>query len=239
MSAKEEAYLNLSNVSYYIEEKKVDINTYLNGETLLHRAAFDCASGLLEAEVVKYLISKGADINSRSCDGRTPLHMAVKYGGNLEVVEYLISYGADINARNAGGVTPFHIAVSHKGAIEVVKYLVSKGANVNAKDNDGATPLMWARGNYSDKDEEVIQYLANITSKGCYIATAVYNSYDAPEVLSLRRFRDEILSTSILGRLFIKLYYFFSPPVAKRLKKTPHINMFIRKILDKIVEKVN
>jgi hypothetical protein len=73
----------------------------------------------------------------------------------------------------------------------------------------------------------------------CYIATAVYGSYDAPEVLCLRRFRDEILSPSIFGRLFITLYYRFSPPIAERLKNTQRINMFVRKTLDKIVERLN
>lgn len=74
---------------------------------------------------------------------------------------------------------------------------------------------------------------------GCYIATAVYNSYDAPEVRCLRRFRDEVLSTSIFGRLFISLYYFFSPPIAEWLKKTRRINMAVRKILDKVVMRLN
>lgn len=40
--------------------------------------------------------------------------------------------------------------------------------------------------------------------EGCYIATCVYGSYDAPEVLVLRDFRDNELSKNIFGRLFIK-----------------------------------
>ena len=70
---------------------------------------------------------------------------------------------------------------------------------------------------------------------GCYIATAVYGSYDAPEVLVLRQFRDNILSATALGRLFIKIYYRLSPPIANRLKNAKHINGFVRSILDKWV----
>jgi len=72
---------------------------------------------------------------------------------------------------------------------------------------------------------------------GCYIATAVYGSYDAPEVLCLRQFRDETLSASIFGRLFIKFYYFLSPPIAEHLKDARHLNVIVRKILDKFVSK--
>mgnify|MGYP004640606777 FL=1 len=70
---------------------------------------------------------------------------------------------------------------------------------------------------------------------GCYIATAVYGSYDAPEVMTLRRFRDEVLAQSFFGRLFIKIYYALSPPVAERLKDMRRLNAFIRSILNKWV----
>lgn len=40
----------------------------------------------------------------------------------------------------------------------------------------------------------------------CYIATAVYGSYDCPEVWVLRRYRDYYLKNSSSGRLFIRLY---------------------------------
>lgn len=75
--------------------------------------------------------------------------------------------------------------------------------------------------------------------EGCHIATAVYGSYEAPEVMTLRRFRDETLRNSAFGRWFIRTYYRLSPPVAKRLKNARHINGFVRSILDKWVEKLN
>ena len=72
----------------------------------------------------------------------------------------------------------------------------------------------------------------------CYIATAVYGSYHAPEVLTLRRFRDEVLSNSIFGRLFIRLYYLLSPPLAEKLKTRHRINRIVKTCLDKLVKKL-
>ncbi len=72
--------------------------------------------------------------------------------------------------------------------------------------------------------------------EGCYIATAVYGSYNAPEVIILRRFRDDVLQNSVFGRLFIKAYYCFSPFVAEKLKTAKHINSLVRNILDKFIQ---
>ena len=75
--------------------------------------------------------------------------------------------------------------------------------------------------------------------EGCYIATALYGSYDAPQVMVLRRFRDEVLSCTALGRWFIRTYYRFSPPIAEHLKDAKWINRLVRSILDKLVSKLN
>jgi hypothetical protein len=75
--------------------------------------------------------------------------------------------------------------------------------------------------------------------EGCYIATAVYGSYDAPQVMTLRRFRDEVLSRTALGRWFIRTYYRLSPSIAERLKEAKLINHLVRSILDKLVSKLN
>lgn len=73
------------------------------------------------------------------------------------------------------------------------------------------------------------------TSGGCYIATAIYGSYDCPEVWTLRRFRDLKLAESVFGRAFIKLYYSTSPTLVKWFGKTLFFKKTFKPILDKLV----
>lgn len=70
---------------------------------------------------------------------------------------------------------------------------------------------------------------------GCYIATAVYGSYDCPEVWTLRRYRDYKLSTTFAGRLFIKLYYKVSPILVNCFGNKVWFNKFWRGFLDRII----
>ena len=75
--------------------------------------------------------------------------------------------------------------------------------------------------------------------EGCYIATAVYGSYDAPQVMTLRRFRDDTLRNSAFGRWFIRTYYRLSPPITEKLKNAKLINSLVRSLLEKWVARLN
>lgn len=75
--------------------------------------------------------------------------------------------------------------------------------------------------------------------KGCYVATCVYGSYDCPEVWTLRRYRDYSLANSLLGRMFIKIYYFTSPTIVKLFGNTKLFKNIVKKKLDKMVKKLN
>lgn len=77
------------------------------------------------------------------------------------------------------------------------------------------------------------------TKKGCYVATCVYGSYDCPEVWTLRRYRDYSLANTLLGRIFIKIYYFTSPTIVKLFGNTKLFKNIIKKKLDKMVKKLN
>ncbi|MDR2201964.1 MAG: hypothetical protein LBP26_04290 [Clostridiales bacterium] len=74
--------------------------------------------------------------------------------------------------------------------------------------------------------------------KGCYIATAVYGSYNRPQVCVLRRYRDERLSATRRGRLLIKIYYALSPALVKMFGAKKTFNAFCKKRLDKLVTKL-
>ena len=60
-----------------------------------------------------------------------------------------------------------------------------------------------------------VDLYAKWNKHGCYVATAVYGSYDCPEVWTLRRFRDQVLAKTWYGRLFIHLYYAVSPTAVR------------------------
>jgi len=77
------------------------------------------------------------------------------------------------------------------------------------------------------------QQSAQTTPKksGCFIATAAYGSPLAPEVLTFRRFRDEVLLTSKLGSLFVRSYYLASPPLALVISKMRILRVATRYLL--------
>ena len=73
---------------------------------------------------------------------------------------------------------------------------------------------------------------------GCYVATAVYGSYDCPEVWTLRRFRDNVLAETWYGRLFIRLYYAVSPTAVKLFGNAQWFQDFFRARLDTLVSEL-
>jgi hypothetical protein len=80
--------------------------------------------------------------------------------------------------------------------------------------------------------------ISSATDSGCYIATMAYGDYDHPQVMILRKFRDETLSNTFFGRSFVSFYYATSPHLVKLLKNQKYINQLIRNLLDRFVNKV-
>lgn len=76
-------------------------------------------------------------------------------------------------------------------------------------------------------------------SEGCYIATCVYGTYDCPEVLTLRHFRDNTLKNFAAGRVFIRVYYALSPKLVEKFGQTKTFHQFFKHILDKFVAKLH
>lgn len=78
-----------------------------------------------------------------------------------------------------------------------------------------------------------------VPSSGCYVATAVYGSYDCPQVWTLRRYRDTKLAKTWYGRCFIYTYYAISPTIVKWFGDTNWFKKIWRGKLDSMVNKLN
>lgn len=74
--------------------------------------------------------------------------------------------------------------------------------------------------------------------QGCYVATAVYGSYDCPQVWTLRRYRDYTLAGTWYGRAFVKTYYAISPTLVKWFGNTEWFKKMWRGKLDSMVERL-
>jgi predicted LPLAT superfamily acyltransferase len=104
-----------------------------------------------DAEKVKALLAKGADVNAKTRYGATALSFASDRG-SLEVVKVLIEHGADVNVKDTFyQATPLVWAISRNHA-GIVTLLLDKGAK------DQETALMMAAGDGSD---DLVKVLAS------------------------------------------------------------------------------
>ena len=76
-------------------------------------------------------------------------------------------------------------------------------------------------------------------SQGCYVATCVYGSYECPQVWTLRRFRNNTLASTPLGRAFIHTYYAISPAIVRMFGEKKSFRSFWKKRLDTLVERLH
>lgn len=105
------AEANELEIAKYLVESGIEVDVLDDdGETPLFSAA---ASG--EADVLRYLLSKGANPNAKGSRwSHTPLHRA-SASDNIEGARILIQYGADINARETEcDETPLRLVESNE-----------------------------------------------------------------------------------------------------------------------------
>ena len=112
------------------------------------------------------------------------------------------------------------------------KWLGADGLTFTNGNQNSANATFTMPGNHVDL---TATFRAQSDDQGCYVATAVYGSYDCPEVWTLRRFRDKVLAKTWYGRLFIHLYYAVSPTAVKLFGDCEWFQSFFRDRLDKMV----
>ncbi|WP_080571789.1 ankyrin repeat domain-containing protein [Orientia tsutsugamushi] len=115
-------------------DNNIDINikdTYFN--TPLYYAV---AKGYIE--IIKLLLSHGANINSTNSSGNTPLICSV-IAEHIEIVKLLLSHGADVNYKNYHHLAALHYASVRD--IKIIDTLLAYGADINLSGSLNTTAL--------------------------------------------------------------------------------------------------
>jgi ankyrin repeat protein len=131
---------DLSRVKKFVEEDPALAKAYSpDGFPVLA-----LASVFGQFEIVKYLHSKGGDINAAATNGSgyTALTGAVT-SGQTDIAKWLLDNGADPNYRYANNYSPLLNAAAN-GHLEILKALLAHGADAKAKTSDGKSALDYA-----------------------------------------------------------------------------------------------
>lgn len=104
----------------------------------------ELANAVLAADIerIKFLISKGADLNKRDGQGYSALQSAARQR-KPKLIADLIALKADVNATDQDGYTALHHAVL-RNSPDAVQALVQGGADANKATAKGFTPLALA-----------------------------------------------------------------------------------------------
>lgn len=108
-----------------------------SGQTALH-----IVTARRDVTWLRFLLAKGANVNTRDGRGATPLQMAANLGF-IDGVSVLVGAKADVNAANDAGETPLITAV-HRRDVPMLRILLKAGADPDRADNSGRSARDYA-----------------------------------------------------------------------------------------------
>lgn len=108
-----------------------------------------------KTEMLKTLLSKGADVNAKDQKYQSTALMWAAHNGHTDVVRILIEKGAAIDEKGKEGETALWYA-AQKGQLETLKILAENGSDINLVGRNGDTALAVARKNNHDS---IVAYL--------------------------------------------------------------------------------
>jgi hypothetical protein len=169
---------------------------------------------------------------------RCSKHVSPQVVSNSETVgpTHLIDTGGpvDIIASNTQAITTLYCRICGSEVCQV-EYCPSCRCHVPAA-------IEYHRSSGWSWDQDPMGFCVNCSTQvsgpkmsNCFIATAAFGTPLAPEIQTLRDFRDTWLMPNILGRMFVQFYYRTSPPIAHVIRSRVALQVLTRCILRIII----
>jgi hypothetical protein len=123
-------------------------------------------------DIVKMLLSRGADPNEKDLGGKTSLHAAARKG-DPKLIELLLKHGIDVNvfARDLSNSIP----LCHAGSRQAAEILIVNGADLSWRDKSNGTVLhSLVRRGTPDAAEVIIEHGVDINAQNNFGSTALH-----------------------------------------------------------------
>ncbi|EHQ26320.1 ankyrin repeat domain-containing protein [Mucilaginibacter paludis] len=131
-----------ASIEYLLSQPGNDIEKLTHdGRTYLHWAA-----NRGNAEVVEYLLNKGAKYNVEDSHGTTPLLFAASSGQqNTKIYDLFLAHGADLKKElSPEGANVLLLALANDKDFTLTNYFISKGLDLNSTDAAGNNAFCYA-----------------------------------------------------------------------------------------------
>lgn len=235
-----------ANTDYRVSGYKV--YSYIEGVT----SSYDITAGVTTSITSYPLASPTAPVSAAPTEipaitAVTPHNqsLVVAWSAASGATRYELRYRADSTAEkelNVGNVTSYTLSGLTNGTTYKIRVLAVAQAMLHARvtaynaKNESYTPsseITQILGPAYDgvpsveaegMPEATVSYPL-LPNEGCFIATAAYGHYSAPQVQALRDFRDRYLMKFSAGRAFVHWYYTHGPAGARVLNDYPVLKL--------------
>ena len=209
-------------------------------ETVLNQEPKNAEAYLCKL-MVELKVQKKSDLTNRGDFEKSINYQRIQKFGKSELKDEILQYLQ--KAKEDTTYDPLYIA-----AIQTAERYKDDffAMDLRIRSIRDAVAKLESIGFYKDaqsKANEYKEYLKTLEKNskqgGCYVATAVYGSYDCPQVWTLRRYRDNTLAKTWYGRLFVRTYYAVSPSLVKWFGNTGWFKKLWKGKLDRMVSVLN
>lgn len=228
-----------------------NVYTYIEGA----ESAFNMAAGVDVGNITSHPLSGTVPVAAAPAAPQiaavTPRHqsLAIAWSATSSATAYELRYGIDSTAENilnVGNATSHVLSGLSNGTTYKIRvHAIAQAtlhAAVTAHDANGhesyslsnevtqvISPAYTSEASteVTGMPEATVSYPL-LPNEGCFIATAAYGHYSAPQVQALRDFRDGYLMKFSAGRAFVHWYYTHGPAGARVLNDYPVLKLPVR-----------
>ena len=210
-----------------VKKPLVSIREWINRETTNGLTALHFAAYRGNNELIRYLVSLGANVHTTDSDGHNCIHIAAQ-SDKINTIYFLLkNYKFDINQGDNKMSTPLHWA-AFLNKENSLSYLLAWGADPNLQDIDNNTPLhlsvilSWKSGNTRN--------VRLLLLKGASRNIRNNDNYRPIDLVSAEMAREKELKSLLHNPTFLSCCM-LKPPLTKLSKNERTVVFFLIELL--------